>query len=341
MTRGVKDNRPTVVSTFAGCGGSSLGYKLAGFRELAAVEWWGVACDTLRRNFPGVAVLEGDVREKLEDVRDLLGGRELDVLDGSPPCQGFSVGNTCARRKNTGSEGNDPRNDLVFEFIRWVRELRPKTFVMENVRGMRIGPMLVKFNQILRAMYELDYDVQVRELELKRLGVPQRRIRIIFVGVRRDIGKRYEYPKPIMQEPDYARMLDDLVVDSREEEFLMRAESRAVRELWTGKFSPNNAFFTFHKVRPGFACPTLVASAGYFGLGTGAFHHKQPRRMAVSEMKLASTIPEWFKFEGEDYYLRDSKTGKKLYAEIAKQIGNCVPPLGTKLVAENLLKVLR
>ena len=149
MTRAVKDNRPTVVSLFAGCGGSSLGYRMAGFRELAAVEWWDVACDTLRRNFPGTLVIQGDVREQLEAVRILLDGKELDVLDGSPPCQGFSVANSRERSKKNI---HDVRNDLVSEYIRWVRALQPRMFIMVNVRGMVIGPMVARFNSVLREM---------------------------------------------------------------------------------------------------------------------------------------------------------------------------------------------
>jgi DNA (cytosine-5)-methyltransferase 1 len=332
------DKRPTFISLFAGCGGSSLGYKMAGFREIAAVEWWHVACETLRRNFVGISVIEGDVREKLEEVRNLLGGRDLDVLDGSPPCQGFSISNARKRSKHII---NDPRNDLVFEFIRWVRELRPKTFVMENVRGMRLGPMIIKFNAIFREMQDLDYDVQAREMEFHRLGVPQKRNRIVFVGVRKDIGRKYEYPKPFSEELDFIKMLDGLKLDKREEEFLMDAEGKVNREMWFGKFSPKISHFTFQKIIPGKACPTLTVFAGNFGLCTNSYHHKQPRRLAVPEMKLASTFPADFKFYGEDYYLMQKKLGKRFYAEIMKQIGNCVPPLGVQKIAEKLLEVLR
>lgn len=125
---------PTVVSLFAGCGGSSLGYSMAGFREPLAVEWDEYAVETFRANFPDVPVWQGDIAElSVEECLRLTGLQpgELDVLDGSPPCQGFS---TAGRRKM-----DDGRNQLFQEYVRLLRGLRPKVLVMENVSGMVKG----------------------------------------------------------------------------------------------------------------------------------------------------------------------------------------------------------
>ena len=114
---------PTVISTFAGCGGSSLGYKMAGFRELLAVEWDDNAVQTFRLNFPDVPVYHGDICKLTGDECMRLAGimkGELDILDGSPPCQGFS---TAGKRRF-----NDPRNSLFMEFARPLSELSPKGF---------------------------------------------------------------------------------------------------------------------------------------------------------------------------------------------------------------------
>ena len=132
----VVTDSPTVISTFAGCGGSSLGYRMAGYRELLAVEWDPVATESFRANFPGVPVHEGDIAELTgEECMRLagIGPGELDVLDGSPPCQGFS---TAGRRKL-----HDPRNGLFREFARLLGEIRPRAFVMENVTGLVKGHM--------------------------------------------------------------------------------------------------------------------------------------------------------------------------------------------------------
>ena len=121
-------NAPTVISTFAGAGGSSLGYSMAGFRELLAVEWDDNAVETFKLNFPDVPVYQGDIAKLSVDevlrITELKIG-ELDVFDGSPPCQGFS---TAGKRQL-----DDPRNQLFREYVRLLRGLRPKVFIMENV----------------------------------------------------------------------------------------------------------------------------------------------------------------------------------------------------------------
>jgi DNA (cytosine-5)-methyltransferase 1 len=117
---------PTVISLFAGCGGSSLGYSMAGYRELLAVEWDDHAVKTFKLNFPDVPVWHGDIAdlsvERCMEMAGLSGQGELDVLDGSPPCQGFS---TAGKRKM-----DDDRNQLFREYVRLLQGLKPKVFVM-------------------------------------------------------------------------------------------------------------------------------------------------------------------------------------------------------------------
>jgi DNA (cytosine-5)-methyltransferase 1 len=121
-------NAPTVISLFSGAGGSSLGYSMAGFRELLAVEWDDNAVETFKLNFPDVPVYHGDIAKLSVDeclrLANVKPG-ELDILDGSPPCQGFS---TAGKR-----EFSDSRNQLFNEYVRLLRGLRPRVFVMENV----------------------------------------------------------------------------------------------------------------------------------------------------------------------------------------------------------------
>lgn len=139
-----EDNAPTVISTFAGAGGSSLGYSMAGYRELLAVEWDDNAVQTFKLNFHGVPVYHGDIAKlSVEKVLEMTGLNpgELDVFDGSPPCQGFS---TAGKR-----DMNDDRNQLFREYVRLLRGLMPKVFVMENVSGMVKGKMKLIFAEIL------------------------------------------------------------------------------------------------------------------------------------------------------------------------------------------------
>ena len=183
--------KPTVISTFAGCGGSSLGYQMAGFKELLAVEWEQNAVDTFRLNFPDVTVYHGDIA-KLTGKRcmELAGIEkgELDVFDGSPPCQGFS---TAGKRKF-----DDPRNSLFKEYARLLFELQPKAFVMENVTGMVKGCMKQAYLQIIKTLRECGYKAKGEVLNAMYYGVPQSRERVIIIGFRDDLGIEPSHPKP-------------------------------------------------------------------------------------------------------------------------------------------------
>ena len=181
---------PTVISTFAGAGGSSLGYSMAGFRELLAVEWDDNAVATFQLNFPDVSVYHGDIAKlSVEDVLQRTGLQpgQLDVFDGSPPCQGFS---TVGKR-----DFYDDRNQLFREYVRLLRGLRPKVFVMENVSGMVKGKMKLVFAEILRELKASGYKVSARLLNAMYFNVPQSRERMIFVGVREDLGIEPSHPQ--------------------------------------------------------------------------------------------------------------------------------------------------
>ena len=196
------EDAPTVISTFAGGGGSSLGYSMAGFRELLAVEWDDNAVETFKLNFPDVPVYHGDIATiSVEQVLEMTGLKagELDIFDGSPPCQGFS---TAGKRQI-----DDPRNQLFKEFARLLRGLQPKVFVMENVSGMVKGKMKFLFVEILKELKECGYDVSAKLLNAMYFGVPQSRQRIIFVGVRNDLGIEPSHPKAETK-PINAIMLD-------------------------------------------------------------------------------------------------------------------------------------
>ena len=161
-------NAPTVISTFAGCGGSSLGYSMAGFRELLAIEWDDNAVQTFKLNFPEVLVYHGDIAKiSIDQIIEMtkLKQYELDVLDGSPPCQGFS---TAGKRIIT-----DERNQLYKEYVRLLNGLQPKVFVFENVSGLVKSKMKLIFADIMRSLKDCGYKVSARLLNAMYFGVPQ------------------------------------------------------------------------------------------------------------------------------------------------------------------------
>lgn len=135
-------NKPSVVSTFSGCGGSSCGYTKAGFKVKLAVEMDNHAVETYKLNFPDTPIYHGDIHNlTTQEVFDITGlsKYELDLFDGSPPCQGFSM---------TGKRDYcDSKNQLYHEYVRLLDGLQPKTFVMENVPGMVQGNMKLIFSE--------------------------------------------------------------------------------------------------------------------------------------------------------------------------------------------------
>lgn len=187
----MENGKPTFISLFSGCGGSSLGYKWAGFRELLAVDFDKKAVETFRLNFPNVPVWLRDIREVTgREIMKFCGIKkgELDLLDASPPCQGFST----AGKRNV----NDSRNDLFMEFVRLVKELKPKVFVMENVSGLIKGKMKGRFIEIMKELKSLPYQVKCKLMNTMYYQVPQSRQRLIWIGIRNNLKVQPVYSKP-------------------------------------------------------------------------------------------------------------------------------------------------
>lgn len=184
----------TSIGTFSGCGGSSTGFKMAGFDVLVANEFVDIARETYELNHPDTYVSGTDIRrlnpQKIMKAMGLKPG-ELDCYEGSPPCKSFSTAGT--RDEGWGeeklySEGIKQRTDDLFgEYIRLLAAFKPKTFVAENVSGLVKGVSRGMFLEIMEEFTNLGYKVQANLLNASWLGVPQARERIIFIGVRNDL----------------------------------------------------------------------------------------------------------------------------------------------------------
>ena len=208
-------NGYNVISTFSGCGGSSLGYKMAGFKVLWANEFIPAAQDTYRANHQGTILDCRDIRQiKPQEILDAIGMQpgQLDVFDGSPPCASFSTAGK--REKGWGkvkaySDTKQRTDDLFFEYARLVKAIQPKVFVAENVSGLVKGTAKGYFLEILKTLKECGYNVEAKLLDAQWLGVPQMRQRIIFVGVRKDLAVKPAFPKPL----DYRYSVRELFPD--------------------------------------------------------------------------------------------------------------------------------
>jgi DNA (cytosine-5)-methyltransferase 1 len=192
------------VSTFSGCGGSSLGYRMAGFKMLWASEFVPAAQETYRANAAPYTILDTrDIREVTgQDILEAtgLGVGEIDLYDGSPPCASFST----AGKREAGwgqvkkySDTQQRTDDLFYEYARLIEETQPRVFVAENVAGLVKGTAKGYFKLILARLRACGYRVQARVLDASWLGVPQSRNRLIFIGVREDLGMDPAHPAPL------------------------------------------------------------------------------------------------------------------------------------------------
>lgn len=334
------DDAPTVVSTFAGCGGSSLGYSAVGFRELLAVEWDSHAAECFRRNFPDTPLYEGDITDFNPETLDIPVG-SLDVLDGSPPCQGFSM--------NGSRRLDDPRNQLFREFVRMIDAWQPKIFVMENVKGLTTGPMRRIFVQIMEALRKAGtgYRVECRMVQAELLGVPQRRHRVVFIGTRDDLGLAVRYPAPqypVRNTRDaFADLIDTpgIMPDIRGPKMLSKQQSLMASVMPGANGSQTlhrngkgNSYFNLSRCDWNLPSRTIVKEMR-IGMHLGVMLHPSRHRILGSnEMSRLQSFPDqydWGEPTGDDV---------KDYTRIVNRIGNSVPPLMMRAIAMTIAEQL-
>jgi len=188
-----KKNKLKIIDLFAGVGGISSGFEKVGFEVVSANEYKEEIANTYIKNHPKTKMIIEDITKVKS--KDLLNGeKEIDVIVGGPPCQGFSM----AGRRIRGGEGaflNDPRNELFKEFIRVVKEIKPKVFVMENVAAMlNIHGGAVK-DEIIESFKKIGYETKVHVLLAAEYGVPQMRKRAVFIGNRIGIDPEKFFPE--------------------------------------------------------------------------------------------------------------------------------------------------
>jgi DNA (cytosine-5)-methyltransferase 1 len=305
----------TVVSTFSGCGGSSLGYKLAGLNVLLAVEFDPHAAQTYRSNFPNTPLFEGDIHNVTRKEISRLAGigkGELDILDGSPPCQGFSIAGLRRMR--------DDRNNLFTEYVRLAKELKPKVLVMENVPGLVTGKMKLIFVDMLRELKDAGYHVSARVLNAMYFGVPQSRWRVIFIGTRKDLKIEPTHPIGNERVIPFTEAVNGLPLETA-----TNLKGLAL-ELWKrtkpgrpfSDHHPKGHWFNAIKIDPRKPSPTVTKTC-FFGQA-GIYHHRIARTLTIPELKRVASFPDDFRIEGK-------------FTEQWARIGNAVPPLFMEKIA--------
>jgi DNA (cytosine-5)-methyltransferase 1 len=324
-----------VVSLFAGGGGSSTGYRMAGGKVLAVNEFIPEAQNTYASNWTDTHIFKCDIRELSgSDILNKIGKNkfELDVLDGSPPCSAFSTAGSRdkgwgkVKKYSDSSQANV--EDLFFEYIRILRDVMPKVFVAENVSGLAKGVAKGYLNEILRELKSSGYHVSCKILNAKFLGVPQSRNRVIFVGVRNDIWqesmKDKTHPKPFNYIVKLKDAFDGLVFtdEDRVETDLKKYKVYELLQATPVGKSHHKAF-TLAKASPNDVSPCIKATTGK--IGARESYHWDNRAFTVSEIKRIMSVPD-------DYIL----TGT--YQQKVERLGRMVPPLMMKAVAENIYR---
>ena len=308
--------KPRVISTFSGCGGASMGYHLAGYDVLLACEIDQHAVDTYKLNFPDTEVYHGDIHDLTgEEIFKLTGLKkgELELFDGSPPCQGFSMSGK--------REFCDPKNQLYHEYIRLLRELEPKTFVMENVRGLVQGKMKLIFKDILTQLKQSGYDVQVKLMNAMYYNCATNRERVIFIGVRKDLGIPASHPNPQTKPTTVRECLGDYrspnAHESNKGQYIRDNIHLLKPGQNMGKIHPKGSYFSCHKIDLDKPCPTILR-AGY-----GLVMMPDNLTMEPEEAALLQSFPPDFKWTG---------TPSKQW----ERIGNSVPPNLMRAIAEHV-----
>lgn len=307
-----------VISTFSGCGGSSTGYKMAGCEVVACVEWDEHAVECYRANHPTTQVFHGDIHkvtgEMLLNATGLDVG-ELDILDGSPPCQGFS---TAGKRVL-----DDPRNSLFKQQLRLIDELKPKHVVIENVSGMIKGQMKSVAGEVVLSLKERGYRVAAGLMEAQYFGVPQLRPRVFFIGSR--IGQP-SLPKATSNPIPCGVALRDVEPDE-----IILPQNPGAR-LMASHLQPGESgqdvmarigrkpgWFNACMLDPAKPSPTITKSL----LGVGSLWHWTRRHISIREALVLTGFPASYILPGafKDRWARiGNSVAPPMSREIVKQV---------------------
>ncbi|MDC0986910.1 DNA (cytosine-5-)-methyltransferase [Alphaproteobacteria bacterium] len=327
----------SVISTFAGGGGSSIGYKLAGGKVALANEIDPDAVSTYKRNHPKTRMIADDIKNLNDQQIDI---DDLDILDGSPPCITFSV----ARAKKREHEEEGKTENLVLDYVRLALELRPKICVIENVQQFKSAPV---FNAAIKGLQDGGYITAHKVLNSVDFGVPQQRKRLFILGIRNDVAVKIGLTKEADLEQLFPtgqggatttvkEALDGIAVPPEERDFLLSSMRRSshyevlkaipknppkktrmsmLDKEWQSDFSLDRASW----VRP---CPTITSLGQQVGQG-GICHPAEDRLFTINELSRLMGLPD-------DYALSGTWNQK------AKTIGNMVPPIMMSALAKSL-----
>lgn len=327
------------IELFAGAGGLALGLEKAGFEEIGLIEIDKNACDTLRLNRPNWNVIEEDIVEfsKKDLLKEFnIEKGELDLLSGGYPCQSFSYAG-----KRLGID--DVRGTMFYYYAEFLRQLQPKMFLAENVKGLTTHDGGKTMQTMLDVFKELGYEVEWKVLDAWNYGVAEKRQRVVIIGIRNDLkGKvKFEYPKPY----DYKPVLKDVLKNVPSSEGAKYPEKKKkVFDLvppggyW--KDLPDDVAREYMKScyfmgggRTGIARrlswnePSLTLTCSPMMKQTDRCHPDESRPFTTREYARIQSFPDNWNFAGK-------------MNDVYKQIGNAVPVELARNVGESIMKAL-
>lgn len=331
-------DKGTVFSCFACGGGSTMGYKLAGFDVLGCNEIDPKMIEAYRINHnPKYSYLEPiqTFKERKDLPKELY---NLGILDGSPPCSSFSMAGN--REKDWGKdkrfrEGQAEQvlDTLFFDFIDLAKELQPKVVIAENVKGLLLGNAKQYVIKIYKEFDKAGYYCQHWLLNSFKMGVPQRRERVFFICLRKDLANQFLYKKDLFTtvpkldlEFNEEGILFSQVEDINDTED-QRKPSSKVWELWE-KCLPGKSFNSVHekghffgevKQHPNKVANTIIANSS----GSNLYHYKYPRILNTKEYSKIGSFPQDYNYMGnKPKYLIGMSVPPVMIAQIATEIYN-------------------
>lgn len=343
-------NKHTFIDLFSGCGGLSLGFEMAGFTSILAIDNWKDALVTYSYNRKNAKTLCGDLSTidpyKIKKEYNIF---DVDVIIGGPPCQGFSV----AGKRII----EDERNRLYKAFVEFVACFHPKAFVMENVPNiLSIGGGVVR-KSIIDDFEKLGYKVSVQILTASDYGVPQNRRRAVFVGLAD--GREFLFPKPLEKEKVTSfEALSDLTEETIEEGMPYPKEPMCDFQRYARKDSAGvyNHEITIHNDKTKKIIAMVPDGGNYKDLPEEL---QQTRKVHIAWTRLCSTKPSFTIDCGHNHHFHYKYNRVPTARESArlqsfpdrfifignkgsqlKQIGNAVPPLMAKAISKQLIKFI-